>query len=140
MPLKTHQDEQPSLNLTPMIDIVFLLIIFFMVGTEFTKPERSIDVQVPDVSENKQLAAAVQKKVIDVYRDGRVTLDGQFITIDQLVTKLSAARRKHQRLGVLIRGDQRTPHGTMTRVYNACRRAGVVLGVSAKFNQIKDDE
>ncbi|MGB6042532.1 MAG: biopolymer transporter ExbD, partial [Pirellulales bacterium] len=33
MPIKTHIDEQPSLNLTPMIDIVFLLIIFFMVGT-----------------------------------------------------------------------------------------------------------
>lgn len=139
MPLKTHQDEEPSLNLTPMIDIVFLLIIFFMVGTEFTKPEQSIGLQVPEVPNHKQLEAAVQKKVINVYRDGRVTLDGQFITMDQLVTKLSAARRKHHRMGVLIRGDQRTPHGTMTQVYNACRRAGVVLGVSAKFEQIKDD-
>jgi len=35
MPLKTQQDEQPTLNLTPMIDVVFLLIIFFMVATKF---------------------------------------------------------------------------------------------------------
>ena len=42
MPLKIHIDEQPSLNMTPMIDIVFLLIIFFMVGTKFTELERKI--------------------------------------------------------------------------------------------------
>ena len=38
MPLKTHQDDMPSINLTPMIDIVFQLIIFFMVGSRFTPP------------------------------------------------------------------------------------------------------
>ena len=51
MPLKTHLDEQPTLNLTPMIDIVFLLIIFFMVGTKFTELERKIALQVPEVSD-----------------------------------------------------------------------------------------
>jgi biopolymer transport protein ExbD len=47
MPLKTNLDEQPSINLTPMIDIVFLLIIFFMVGTKFVEMERKIAVQGP---------------------------------------------------------------------------------------------
>ncbi len=47
MPLKTHQDEQPTLNLTPMIDIVFLLIIFFMVGTKFAEWENKLALKVP---------------------------------------------------------------------------------------------
>ena len=42
MPLKTHIDEPPTLNLTAMIDILFLLIIFFMVSTQFTEYERSL--------------------------------------------------------------------------------------------------
>ena len=41
MPLKTHQEQLPELNLTSMIDIVFLLIIFFMVGTKFAEIERT---------------------------------------------------------------------------------------------------
>jgi biopolymer transport protein ExbD len=51
MPLKTHVDEQPTLNLTPMIDIVFLLIIFFMVGTKFTELERKMALEVPQVGD-----------------------------------------------------------------------------------------
>ena len=51
MPLKTtRDDEMVSINLTPMIDIVFQLIIFFMAGTKFTELERSIGLQVPQVN------------------------------------------------------------------------------------------
>ena len=58
MPLKTHVDEQPTLNLTPMIDIVFLLIIFFMVGTKFSELERKIGLKVPEVAGAEALTAA----------------------------------------------------------------------------------
>ncbi len=49
MPLKTHVDEQPSLNLTAMLDVMFLLIIFFMLGTRFVDDERRIGLRVPEV-------------------------------------------------------------------------------------------
>src|SRR5690606_15367471 len=49
MPLKTHQDDMPAVNLTPMIDIVFQLIIFFMVGARFTELEKKVDLSVPEV-------------------------------------------------------------------------------------------
>ena len=49
MPLKTHIDEQPSLNLTAMLDVMFLLIIFFMLGTRFVDDERRIGLKVPEV-------------------------------------------------------------------------------------------
>ncbi len=54
MPLKTSSlEELPSLNLTSMIDVVFLLIIFFMVGTQFTSSERQINLQLANVGELK---------------------------------------------------------------------------------------
>ncbi|MEM7317376.1 MAG: biopolymer transporter ExbD, partial [Planctomycetota bacterium] len=69
MPLKTYQDEQPTLNLTPMIDVVFLLIIFFMVGTRFADNERKIELDLPTVGEVSALSAAPQMRVVHVLQD-----------------------------------------------------------------------
>ena len=48
MPLKTQQDQLPELNLTPMIDVVFQLLVFFMVATTFLDPEKEIDIELPE--------------------------------------------------------------------------------------------
>ena len=102
MPLKTHRDDQPSLNLTPMIDIVFLLIIFFMVGTKFTELERQFSAQPPAVADAAPLTAAPQKRIVEVFRDGRevqlapkefavlevlLRSDGAVVSAEQLLEK-----------------------------------------------------
>ena len=74
MPLKTQHDEQPSLNMTPMIDIVFLLVIFFMVGTKFAELESTIKLEVPRVKNIGTLTAVPEKRVINVYRDGTIVM------------------------------------------------------------------
>ena len=58
MPLKTHTDELPSINLTSMLDVLFLLIIFFMAGTKFSEMDRKIALRVPQVSDHGALTAA----------------------------------------------------------------------------------
>jgi len=136
MPLKTHQDEQPTLNLTPMIDIVFLLIIFFMVGTKFTEMERNIALTVPEVSEAGPQTAAPEKKVINVFSDGRVSLDRQFLTLPQLTSHLSAARAEYSDLGVVVRGDSQVPFQNVADVLGACRAANVSdMGISVRLAQ-----
>ena len=136
MPLKTHIDEQPTLNLTPMIDIVFLLIIFFMVGTKFSELERKISLEVPKVADQSTLSAAPEKKVVNVYQDGRVELDREWVTLDELTSRLSAARREYRQLGVLIRGDGNSRYQYVASVLNACRQAGISkMAVSVKLNQ-----
>ena len=67
MPLKIQRDDQTSINLTPMIDIVFLLIIFFMVSSRFTElNERDLALQVPAVANANALTSAPRKRVINV--------------------------------------------------------------------------
>ena len=56
MPLKTHVDEQPTLNLTAMLDVMFLLIIFFALNTRFLDEERQIELRVPQVADRGALA------------------------------------------------------------------------------------
>ena len=70
MPLKVQQDEQPQLNLTPMIDVLFLLIIFFMVATTFGDLERNMELQVPEVAEAGDSVRPAKPLVINVFADG----------------------------------------------------------------------
>jgi biopolymer transport protein ExbD len=136
MLLKTSPDELPALNLTPMIDVVFLLIIFFMVGTRFTEMERHIPVQVPQVSDNGTLTPAPAKRTINVYRDGRVSLDRRFLELHELQNELAAARSQYDALGVIVRGDADATFQHVAAVLNACRQAGISdMGISVRLAQ-----
>jgi biopolymer transport protein ExbD len=136
MPLKTYQDEQPSINLTPMIDIVFLLIIFFMVGTKFVEMERKMAVKVPEVSDVAALTPAPQKRVINVYRDGTIALDDRPLTIDELESELLAARSQYADLGVVVRGDADGAFQNVATVLNTCRQAGIAeMGISVRLER-----
>jgi biopolymer transport protein ExbD len=136
MPLKTNVDEAPGLNLTPMIDVVFQLIIFFMVGTKFAEMERNIALQVPEVSPIKALTPAPERRVINVYRDGRVELDRDFVSLEQLTDQLAAARREYADLGVLVRGDGEGAFQNVAGVLGACRQAGISdLGISVRLTR-----
>jgi biopolymer transport protein ExbD len=141
MPLKTHLDEVPAINLTPMIDVVFNLIIFFVVGTRFADMERNIAVQVPAVRDAQTLSPAPEKRVINVFRDGQLSLDKKTMTLDQLTATLAAARREYADLGVVIRGDEEAPFQYVASALNACRRAGISdMGISVRIAQAPTPE
>lgn len=134
MPLKTHPEETAGPNLTPMIDILFLLIIFFMVGSKFTELERAIDLDVPRVSDAGALSPAPEKRVVNIHRDGRVSL-GQFdLTLEELHTELAGARAEYRDLGVLVRGDSEVPFERVANVLNTVRQAGISeMGISVRL-------
>lgn len=136
MALRTQVEEIPQLNLTSMIDVLFLLIIFFVVGTEFIKAERQIELKLPQVSKNEALSAAPEKKVINVYRDGQITFERQEVSLEELEAKLAAAREKYLALGVLVRGDASVPFERVANVLSACKRAGIQdLAISVEIAQ-----
>ncbi len=128
MPLKTHQDDQPSLNMTPMIDIVFLLIIFFMVGTKFTElseAEQSIPLKVPTVSHAGALSSAPKKRVINVYRNGSISLDQETISPDELEVRLKQALEDYPKIGIIVRGDADGRFQNVADVLARCKSAGI---------------
>lgn len=136
MPLKPQlNDDIPTLNLTPMIDVLMLLIIFFMVGTKFIESEKALQLQIPLVSEKgKPMTSAPAKKAVSVYRDGSVTLDGKPVSLEQLTKRLSSARSQYKGLGVLVRGDADANFQRVASVLNACKQAGISdLGISVRL-------
>lgn len=134
MPLKTMGDEPPTINMIPMIDIMFNLIIFFLVTTEFATMERNIGLRVPEVVDKGALTAAPERRVINVYQDGRITLDETSVTLDQLMERLAAARFRYSDLGVIVRGDGRGAFQRVAEVLNACKQAGIQeLAISVRL-------
>jgi biopolymer transport protein ExbD len=133
MPLKTHLDDEPTLNLTAMLDIMFLLIIFFMLGTRFVDEERKIGLKVPEVVDRGALTPAPAKRMVNVYRDGAITLDQAEVTLPELVEKLKSAQKQYNELGVLVRGDADDKYQRIVAVLNACKQAGIQnLGIAVR--------
>jgi biopolymer transport protein ExbD len=134
MPLKTHQDDMPAINLTPMIDIVFQLIIFFMVGARFTELEKQVDLSVPQVAGAAKLPPTPEKRVINVFRDGRIELNRQPITLDALARQLAEDQRKYAHVPVVVRADADGPFQNVAAVFTACRQAGIdEMGISVRM-------
>lgn len=117
-----------------MIDVIFQLIIFFMVGTSFTQAEHRIELRIPAVSDAARPAtAAPDKKVVNVYQDGRVFLDQQPVTLEQLTAALVSARSQYTDLGVTLRGDGELSLQRTAEVLQAIRKSGVAeMGIAVK--------
>ena len=125
MPLKTEPIDEPNLNLTPMIDVVFLLIIFFMVGTRFTQLERQYDINLPTVSDAQPLTEKPDDIVVNVSREGGIVVRGEAKTPEQLEAELATARENYPGQGVVIRGDAQGAYQNVMDVLVLCRRAGI---------------
>lgn len=135
MPLKTQRDEMPTLNLAPMIDVVFLLLIFFLVGTKFSEWERKIQLRIPEVARNPMLTAAPERQVVNVYRDGSIMLNDQQVTLEELTARLRQQTSRAPGTGVVVRSDRQGAFQNVAEVFNACKLAGVRnLGVSVRMN------
>jgi len=114
-----------SSNLTPMIDVVFLLLIFFMVATTFLDPEREIEIELPGAESATTLDKELDEIVINVMEDGSILLSGSAVAADELVWTLKRAARKDPATPVSIRGDRRVAHEVIVRVLDACGTAGL---------------
>lgn len=125
MPLKTASVEEPNLNLTPMIDIVFLLIIFFMVGTQFTEMERQYDIQLPTVSDALPLTTLPDEITVNVRRSGEIVVKGETRSLEDLQAELQAAQENYAGQAVLIRADGQGIYQHVMQVMEVCRKANI---------------
>lgn len=125
MPLKTGTVEEPKLDLTPMIDIVFLLIIFFMVGTQFTEMERQYDIKLPTVTDAKPLTNLPDDIIVNVQQDGEISVNGEKKSLTELEKTLELARQNFPGQSVVIRGDSTGPYQNVMNILEICHRAKI---------------
>lgn len=125
MPLKPQITEEPSLNLTPMIDIVLLLVIFFMVGTQFTEAEKQFDVDLPSVSAAQPLTGVPDELVVNITKDGAMYLGIEPVTLAEMEQELIAAYERYPEQAVLVRGDAEVPYQAVMDVLSLCQQVNI---------------
>lgn len=124
MPLKLNQDELPTINLTSMIDVLFLLIIFFMVGTRFTEDESNIKINLAKVAPNGSMLQGPPSKIVYVAADGSVQFENQRVTPDQLSSLLTQAVRNYPDTSVQLKPDAKVEYQPLSAVLIAIQQSG----------------
>ena len=133
MPSRHQRSEDATINLTPMIDVVFLLVIFFMVGSKFSEAESRITVNVPTVGEMRSITRAPDERIVAIALDGSITLDGQPMTVSQLKSELQAQHQNYPGLRVAVRGEATGSLQQTVEVLHAVRSSGVdQIGISTQ--------
>lgn len=133
---KHPKSEDVTINLTPMIDVVFLLVIFFMVGSKFSEAESRIKVNVPTTGQMSSIARVPDERVVAIGVDGSITLDDTGISLVDLTETLRREHANYPGMKVAVRGEATGSVQQMVEVLQAVRVAGVEqIGIATKRMQ-----
>ena len=125
LPLRTR-GYGVEFNMTPMIDVVFLLIIFFLVSSHLAKQETQLELPLPVAESGEEaVTTQVRRLTLNVRRDGSLLLAGKPINQEDLLPRLAAAQRREAELEVRIRSHREVPYRFVQPVMLSCARAGI---------------
>jgi len=128
--MRLRKPQRPfgsEINIAPLIDVVFLLIIFFMTVTQFAHVELEDAIEPPEARPPADNSPLPGRLVVNVHADGRIVVLGQTRTqqqLDELLTDLLKGRQPGD-VSVLVRGDRRLPWRTAASILSACSARGI---------------
>jgi biopolymer transport protein ExbD len=112
-------------QLAPMIDVVFLLLCFFMTTTLYSQWETEVDITLPTAATGENLQRMAGEIIINVFEDGNLIINGRQLTLDELAELLLRVSDLFPGQPVVIRGDEATDYGTIMQVMDRCRSADI---------------
>ncbi|WP_193212041.1 ExbD/TolR family protein [Luteolibacter marinus] len=125
MKFQKRQPEPAAMQLAPMIDIVFLLLIFFIVTWQFSRSETEVKISVPSSQEGADPKRVLGEIIVNVRATGEVVVEGMEMSQAQLKEKLAAIAKQHKNQPVRLRGDAKCEYQTIVEVIDTCQRAGI---------------
>jgi biopolymer transport protein ExbD len=118
--------QQPAeLELAPMIDVVFQLLIFFIVTWQFARFERDMDISVPSAEQAENKDRQAGEIIINVREDGTIVLNGLVITKEELLAKLKAISSAYPDQAAILRGSSEADFQSIINVLDVIKEAGI---------------
>lgn len=115
--------DENIIDISPLIDIMFILIIFFIVTMTVNEEERDISVNLPNT--DKSLSSAPKAIIINVRKDGSYFLGARRLNLKSIESELSAILDSNPNQKVLIRGDKEALHGNVAAAISVCKKVGI---------------
>lgn len=120
-----REEENYEVPMTSLIDVVFLLLIFFLVATNFTRRETDHSVVLPQSEAGVKAADAPSRLVVNIREEGTLVVNGRVMTEDELRRTVADFVLAHPGRPAVIRADQRVAYRAVMRVFGICRGGGV---------------
>lgn len=126
MLIKVREQNSPvAIELTPIIDMVFLLLVFFLVATTFAREERETQIALPVSKSSGPISAMLRALVVNIDADGGIIVSGRQVEPEALRTMVEEAVAANPELKVTLRGDRATAYENVVRVLDICKSSGV---------------
>lgn len=119
---RNSDDEETAIDMTPMLDIVFIMLIFFIVTTSFVK-EAGVDINRPAASTGKKTDS--KSLVVAITKDGDVYIDGNQVDVQTVRPLVESLRAQDPESAVMVQADDASRTGALIKVMDQIRAAGV---------------
>jgi len=128
MQFKEGKKRRTSINITPLIDVLFILLIFFMVSSSFIE-QPGMKLELPTIKSKE--VERVENLVMHVSADGIIFLDQNEVSLDNLGAAIEAMIPNIQEKTLILKADKKTEHGLIVQIMDIAKRSGltkIVIG------------
>ena len=126
--MKFRSRNEPAMvafQIAPMVDILLVLLCFFVVTWSMARKENELDVRVPAAQAGQESNPVVNQTVLNVKADGTIVWDRKQITLDALREKLKSLSSLYPDYAIILRGDVKVDYERIVAVLDTCRQAGI---------------
>ncbi|HYR57703.1 MAG TPA: biopolymer transporter ExbD [Chthoniobacteraceae bacterium] len=122
---KRHMPAVLGFQIAPMVDILLVLLCFFIVTWSFARKEMELDVKVPTAENAKESNPVVNQTVLNVKADGSIVWNRKTVTTDELLARLRELAGLFPDYAIILRGDRNVKYEHIVNVMDICREANI---------------
>lgn len=134
MKLKTATDDDAAIDMSPMIDMVFLLLIFFIVASAMVDMDKPT-VELPSATAAKVSEDTTGRIQVSIDRTQQIYIGAKPVTMEELRTKLAAELAADPNIRIFLRTDQDVPYRMTKKIMNACVEVGTLDLIFATYEE-----
>ena len=122
---RSNRSKAPQLSLTSMLDVIFLLLCFFVTASVFSQWESEISIKLPSAETSDEPDRLPGEIIVNLTKDGGVVVNGKSLELDDLKVRLQKIAKFYPGQAVIIRADKGLAYEKLVKVIDTCRAADV---------------
>jgi len=140
MKLKMPERTEAEVNMAPLIDMVFLLLIFFMVASVVKELNKREDIKIPIARYSKVPEDTKGRLVVQVDKKDKIYLGLQEVTLDELKAKIQQEIELNPDVRIQVRADEMAHYKTTKDIMIACAELGAIDLIYSTFEEVEETE